>query len=72
MYGNNQKQIIYTETPEGKNTRKLEVVHKEVRGCTQGSWRLYTRKLEVVHKEIGGCLISYNLQLACIAKLEVI
>ena len=28
---------------------------KEVRGCTQGSWGLYTRKLEVVHKEVGGC-----------------
>ena len=53
MYGNNQKQIIYTETLDGKNTRKLEVVHKEVRGCTQGSWRLYTRKLEDVHKEVG-------------------
>ena len=27
--------------------------------------------LEVVHKEVGGCLISYNLQLACVRKLEV-
>ena len=32
----------------------------------------YMRKLEVVHKEVGGCLISYNLQLACVRKLEVI
>ena len=38
--------------------------HEEV-----GGWK---RKLEVVHKEVGGCLISYNLQLACIRKLEVI
>ena len=29
-------------------TRKLDVVHKDVGGCTQGSWRLNTRKLEVV------------------------
>ena len=29
-------------------------------------------KLEVVHKEVGGCLISYNIQLACVKKLEVI
>ena len=34
--------------------RKVEVVHKEVGGCTQGSWRLShlilppTRKLEVI------------------------
>ena len=28
--------------------RKLEVVHKEVGGCTQESWRLYTRKSQVV------------------------
>ena len=51
--------------------RKLVVVHKDVGGCTQGrwrlytrkvevvhtqrSWRLYTRKLEVAHKEVGGC-----------------
>ena len=27
--------------------------------------------LQVVHKEVGGCLISYNLQLACVRKLEV-
>ena len=33
---------------------------------------MYTRKLEVVHKEVGGCLISYNLQIACVGKLEVI
>ena len=32
---------------------------------------MYTRKLEIVHKEVGGCLISYNLQLACVRKLEV-
>ena len=32
----------------------------------------YKRKLEVVHKEVGGCLISYNLQLACVRKFEVI
>ena len=30
------------------------------------------RKLEVVHKEVWGCLISYNLQVACVRKLEVI
>ena len=30
------------------------------------------RKLEVVHKEVGGCPISYNLQHACVRKLEVI
>ena len=30
------------------------------------------RKLEVGHNESGGCLISYNLQLACVRKLEVI
>ena len=32
----------------------------------------YMRKLEVVHKVVGGCLISYNLRLACVRKLEVI
>ena len=32
----------------------------------------YMRKLEVVHKEVGGCLISYNLRLASVRKLEVI
>ena len=32
----------------------------------------YMMKLEVVHKEVGGCLISYNLRLACVRKLEVI
>ena len=32
-----------------KFVRKLEVVHKEVGGCTPGIWRLNTRKLEVVH-----------------------
>ena len=30
------------------------------------------RKLEVIHKEVGGCLISYNLRLASVRKLEVI
>ena len=30
------------------------------------------RLLEVVHKQVGGCLISYNLQLACVRKLEFI
>ena len=30
------------------------------------------RKFEVVHKEVGGFLISYNLQLNCVRKLEVI
>ena len=25
-----------------------------------------------VHKEVGCCLISYNIQLACVRKLEVI
>ena len=40
-------------------TRKLEVVHKKVGGCTQGIWRLYTRMLAVVsshipfNKEVG-------------------
>ena len=29
--------------------RKLDVVHKDVGGCTQGRWRL------VIHKEVGGC-----------------
>ena len=38
--------------------------HEEVGG--------YKGKLEIVHKEFGGCLISYNLQLACVRKLEVI
>ena len=28
------------------------------------------RRLAVVHKEVGGGLISHNLQLACIRKLE--
>ena len=28
--------------------RNLDVVHKDVGGCT------YTKKLEVVHKEVGG------------------
>ena len=32
----------------------------------------FVRKLEVVHKEVLGCLISYNLKLACLRKLEVI
>ena len=44
--------------------RELEAVHKKFSG--------YMRKLKVVHKEVGGCLISYNLQLACVRKLEVI
>ena len=30
------------------------------------------KKFEVVQKEVGGCLISYNLQLDCVKKLEVI
>ena len=30
------------------------------------------KKLEAVRKEVGGCLISYNLQHACVRKLEVI
>ena len=30
------------------------------------------RKLEVVHKQVGGCLISENLWLACLRKLEVV
>ena len=34
---------------------------KDVGGCTQGSWRLYTRKLEVVHKEVGSYLTRYAL-----------
>ena len=29
--------------------RKLDIVHKDVGGCTQGRWRLY------IHKEVGGC-----------------
>ena len=32
----------------------------------------FVRKSEFVHKQVGGCLISYNLQLACVKKLEVI
>ena len=35
--------------------RKLVVVHKDVGGCTQGRWRLYTGKLEVAQKDVGGC-----------------
>ena len=30
----------------------------------------FVRKLEVVHKQVGGCLISYNLQLVCVRKLD--
>ena len=30
------------------------------------------RQLEVVKKQVGGCQISYDLQLACVGKLEVI
>ena len=30
------------------------------------------KKLEIVQKEVGGCLISYNVRLACVRKLEVI
>ena len=33
---------------------------------------VFVRKLEVVHKQVRSCLISYNLQLACVRKLEVI
>ena len=44
--------------------RKLKVVQMKVGG--------YMRRLEIVQKEVGGCLISYNLQLACVRKLEVI
>ena len=32
----------------------------------------FVGKLEVVHKEVEGCLISYNLHLTCVRKLEVI
>ena len=32
----------------------------------------YVRRLEGIHKEVRGCLISSNLELACIKKLEVI
>ena len=32
----------------------------------------FVRKLKVVHKEVGDCLISYNLQLAYVRRLEVI
>ena len=32
----------------------------------------YMRKLEVVHKQVDGYLISYNLQLAFVRKLEVV
>ena len=31
---------------------------------------LFVKKLEVVHKRVGGCLISYNLLVACVRKLE--
>ena len=30
------------------------------------------KKWQVVHKEVGGCLISYNLRLTSIRKLEII
>ena len=33
---------------------------------------VFGRKLEVVHTQVGGYLIPYNLQLACVRKLEVI
>ena len=33
---------------------------------------VFLRKLEVVHKRVGSCLISYNFQLACVRKLEII
>ena len=51
--------------------RKLEVVHKEVGGCTFGIWG-YMKKLEVVHKVVSGCAMPYNHQLACLRKLWVI
>ena len=41
----------------GSYTRKLEVVHKEVGGCTQGSWRLYIRKLEVIWSDPSALII---------------
>ena len=31
--------------------------YKEVGGCIQGRWRLYTRKLEIVYKEVVSDLI---------------
>ena len=40
--------------------------------CLKVSMVVFVWKLEVVHKKTGGCLISYNLQLACVKKLEVI
>ena len=33
---------------------------------------IFVRKLEAAHKHVGGCLISYNFQLACVMKLEII
>ena len=42
-------------------TRKLEVEHKEVGGCTQGSWRLYTRKLSV---DSSNCSLPQSVRYA--------
>ena len=33
---------------------------------------VFVRKLEVVHKQVGDRLIPYDLQIACVRKLEVI
>ena len=33
---------------------------------------VFVRKLEVVQKQVRGSMISYNLQLACVRKMEVI
>ena len=33
---------------------------------------VFVEKLEVVHKQGGDYLISFNLQLSCVRKIEVI
>ena len=38
----------------------------------KSQWSYFARELEVVYKQVGIYLISYNLQLACVRKLEVI
>ena len=40
--------------------------------CLKSQWSYFVRELEVVYKQVGIYLISYNLQLACVRKLEVI
>ena len=40
--------------------------------CLKVSMVVFVRKLEALHKLVGGCLISFDLQLACVRKLEVV